>query len=151
MLCKLNWRSPIHIPRHALHEQKYTNKESAGPLVSSQERALVVARFNRSLCSSIGLRRISFVRASGESLRTVAFNLLRYKRDACFLDGQTRWRPVLPLPAPPRCPAVRRPVPTRPWYVQALDSSGDLTSDAPHARHVWKFQDLSPIDKSTDE
>ena len=35
-----------------------------------------------------------------------------------------RRHPVLPVPARPRRPAVRRPVPTRPGYVRVLDSTG---------------------------
>ena len=40
----------------------------------------------------------------------------------CFLGEQIRRRPVLTGPTPPRCPAVRRLDPTRPWYVRVLES-----------------------------
>ena len=49
--------------------------------------------------------------------------------DGCLLSETTRRRPVLPVPAPPRHPAVRRSAPTRPWYVRVLDSAG-------HAKHT---------------
>ena len=42
-------------------------------------------------------------------------------RDGSPLGGPIRRRPVLPSPAPPRRPAMRRPDPTRPWYVRILD------------------------------
>ena len=40
------------------------------------------------------------------------------------MDDATRRRPVLPVLAPPRRPAVRRPVLTRPWFVRVFDSTG---------------------------
>ena len=58
-----------------------------------------------SLCSSIGLQKISFVRASDETFRTVVYDALGGKREGYFLGGPTRRRPVLPRPASPR-PAV---------------------------------------------
>ena len=45
-------------------------------------------------------------------------------RDRCLLGEPIRRRPVLPGSAPPRCPAMRRPDPTRPWYVRVLESTG---------------------------
>ena len=36
----------------------------------------------------------------------------------CFLGGPTFRPHVLPGPVLPRCPAVRRPAPTRLWYVR---------------------------------
>ena len=42
-------------------------------------------------------------------------------RDSCLLRAPIRRRPV--LPTPPGCPAMRRPDPTRQWYVRVLDST----------------------------
>ena len=74
-------------PGHALHEKGLQRQTSVGTLVSSQERrAAVVPRINRgktadkpvvnrSLCSSIALHRISFVRGwNGEAPPQVAMN-----------------------------------------------------------------------------
>ena len=61
--------------------------------------------------------RISFACASGGSFRRVAFDALEAlggKRVDCTLGDPTCRRPVLPGPAPPRRPAVRRRTPTRP-------------------------------------
>ena len=76
---------------------------------------------NRTFCSSIGLHRISLVRASKETFRTGVFDALGGTRDGCLLGEPIRRRPVLPGPARP---AMRRPDPTRPWYVRVLDSTG---------------------------
>ena len=128
--CTMKWSaqmmSPnVVIPGHALHEKGLQRQIGDGTLVSSQERrALAVPlinrgtiagqpRVNRSFRSSIGLHRISFVRASEETSRTV-FGSLEGKREGCLLAGSTRRRPVLPSPAPPRRPAVRRPDRTGP-------------------------------------
>ena len=75
----------------------------------------------RGFCST-GLRRISLVRASEESFRTFVSDALEGTRDG-FLDEPIRRRPVLPDPARPRHPAVRRPHLTRPRYVRVLDST----------------------------
>ena len=110
-----------------------------GTLVNSQQRrALAVPVINRlstacqplvnrSLCSSIGLHSISLVRASRGTPRRSFFHRLGGKR-VCFLLGEQsrRRRPVLPVPARPRRPAGRRPVPTRPGYVRVLDSTGKI-------------------------
>ena len=52
------------------------------------------------------------------------FDALEGTRGACLLGEPIHQRPVLPDPAPPRCSAVRRPDPIRPWYVRILDSTG---------------------------
>ena len=44
----------------------------------------------------------------------VFLDRLEGKRDGCLLGEPTRRRPVLPVPAPPRRGAVRRPVPDPP-------------------------------------
>ena len=56
---------------------------------------------NRGFCSSIGLHRISLVRASGESLRRRIFDALEGTREARPQSEQFCWHPVLPDPAPP--------------------------------------------------
>ena len=53
----------------------------------------------------------------------VCFDRLKGMRESSILGESTRWRPVLPVFAPPRRPAVRRPAPTRSWYVQVLDAT----------------------------
>ena len=85
-------------------------------------------RVNRTFCSPIGLHRVYFVRASRDTSRRVFFDRLESVRDGCLLGEQIRRRPILLRPAPPRCPAVRRPVPTRPWYVRVLDSTNHLSN-----------------------
>ena len=69
----------------------------------------------------------SLVRASEESFKTVVFEALGDKRDACFLGGQTRRRPVRFGPARPGHPAVHRPAATQPWYVRVLNSTGEAS------------------------
>ena len=80
-------------------------------------------RVNRLFCSSCGLHGISFVRACKGMFKTVVSDALGGKRVNCVLGKQTRRRPVLPSPAPPRRPTLRRPEPIRPWYVRVLDST----------------------------
>ena len=102
------------------------DNEGVGPFVSSQERrAAVVPRVNHSLCSSIGLHRISLVRASGETFGTCVFDALQGTRDGCLLGEQFCRRPVLPGPAPPP-----RRAPPRPWppVVCFLDSTGSMVN-----------------------
>ena len=74
----------------------------------------------------VSLNRISFVRASEDSFRTVFLDALEVKRDGRLLGEPTRRRPVLLRPALPRHPAVRRPAPTRSWYVRVLDSTNQF-------------------------
>ena len=64
---------------------------------------------NRSLCSSIGLHRNSFVRASEETFRTVVYDAPESKRDSCVLCEPTRRRSTLPGTALPPRPAPSRP------------------------------------------
>ena len=113
----------------------YKDKKGDGPLVSSQEqRALLVPVVDRlstanqpvvrrSLCSPIGLHKISLVRASGESFRrrVCVFDALGGTRVSwanCSVGAQS-------YPTPPRHPAVR-PDSTRPWYVRVLNSTSGL-------------------------
>ena len=120
------------IPGHALHEEGLQRQIGVGTQVSSQERrAAVFPRINRlstdrqsRVCSSVGLHRISFVRASEDTFKTVTPDALEGKRAARLLGEPTRRRPVLPRPALPRRPAVHRSASTRPWYVRVLDSTG---------------------------
>ena len=54
----------------------------------------------------------SLVGASEETFRAIVFDALGDRRDACFLGGQTRRRPVRPGPArPPRRAPPRRDPP----------------------------------------
>ena len=83
---------------------------------------------NCGLCSSIGLHRISFVRASEEPFKTYVSDVSESKKDFCPPGDPTRQCPTLPPPTSPRRPAVRSLAPTRPWYVRVLDSTIDLDS-----------------------
>ena len=76
---------------------------------------------------------ISLVRAFEESFKTVVCDALASARVGCLLGEPIRRRPVLPGPAPPRRPAVRRPDPTRPWYVRVVDSTTLLNTKSEHA------------------
>ena len=75
------------------------------------------------------------------------------------VGGPTRRRPVLPVPAPPRRPAVLSPVPKCPWYVRVLDSTNlfmqnkfkycklgrldlDLRDDRPNCRRQLSWTTL---------
>ena len=112
------------IPGHALHEKGLQRQKGVGPLVSSQEhRALLVPQLNRlstgcqpivnrSLGSSIGLRRILLARASGETFRRRVFDALEGARDTCPLGELFCRRPALPgpTPLPRRAPRPEPPV-----------------------------------------
>ena len=112
-------------PGHALHEKGLQRQIGVGTLLSSQKRrALFVPRFNRTFCSSTGLHRISFVRASEETFTRVLFGTLSGTKERCPLGEPNRRRPFRPGPAWPRRRAVHRLAPTRPWYIRVLDSAG---------------------------
>ena len=66
---------------------------------------------NRGFCSSIDLHRISYVRASDQSFRTVVPDALGKRGVGCPLGEPTRRRPVLPGPVPPRRAPPRRDPP----------------------------------------
>ena len=93
------------------------------PGTKSGRRPADKPRVNHGFCSCVGLNGISFVRASGARSRTIVHDALGGRRGGCFLGGPTRRRPVLPGPAPPRRPALRRSYLFRPWYVQVSDST----------------------------
>ena len=105
----------FHVPGHALHEKglqrqlrrrRYIGQQ---PGMKSGRRPADKPWVNRGFCSSIGLHRVGFVRASRDTPRRVIFDRLGGARDGCLLGEPTRRRPVLPVPAPLRRPAVRRP------------------------------------------
>ena len=103
----------------------------------------LVNRSSTAVVFPIGLHRILFVRASGETFKTIFF-ALEGKREGCFLGEPTRRRSVLPRPAPPRpatppCAASPRParcmsgfwtgqvIPCLPeWVKHAPEPSGEL-------------------------
>ena len=100
----------------------YKDNTDVAKLVSSQERrAAVVPRVNRSLCSSIGLHRISLVRASGRRSEHVFSMLWRVRGMVVSWANRSVGVTSFAAPAPP--PAVRRLDPSRPWYVKVLDST----------------------------
>ena len=90
----------------SVHWSAARNKER----FSSRGYSAVQLRFNRGFCSSIGLHRISLVRASGETRKRV-FDALEGTREACFMVEQFCWHPVLPDPAPPLRRALRPEAP----------------------------------------
>ena len=115
-----------HFSRTCLARKGFTGtnrRRSIGqrPGTKSGRRPADKLRVDRSLCSSIGLHKISFVRSSEEPFRTVACDALEGTGDGCPRGEPTHRRPVLPGPAPPRRPAVR------PWHVWALRSGGRST------------------------
>ena len=67
---------------------------------------------NRGFCSSVGLNRISLVRAPGKMFRRCIFGALEGTGAACLLGEQFCWHPVLPDPAQPprRAPRPDPPV-----------------------------------------
>ena len=80
-------------PGHALHEKGLERKErrrSTGqqPGRKSASRPGDEPVVNRGFCSSIGLHRISLVRASGESLRRRVFDALENTRVSLGIDPQ---------------------------------------------------------------
>ena len=84
------------VPGHALHEKglQRQTKKNDGPLVSSQEeKALLVPLINRlssgDFVPTLGLHRISLVRASGEAFRRLVFDALEGTRDPCLLGDQS--------------------------------------------------------------
>ena len=67
---------------------------------------------NRSLCSFVGLHRVSFVRASEVMFGTVLFDALDGKRDGFFWANRPVGVPA--CPAPPCCTLPPRRPPSRP-------------------------------------
>ena len=60
---------------------------------------------------------ILIVLDSKETLVECVFDILEIIRDGCILGEPIHQRPVLPGPAPPRRPAVRRPDSIRSRYL----------------------------------
>ena len=113
---------------HALHEKGLQRQVGIGTLVSSQERrAAVVLVVNRTLCSPNGLHKISFVRASEESSKTVILDALEEKR-VVLSPGRTD-PPASHIAPPGHAPPPRRAPPRlpHPWHVRVLDSTGWYT------------------------
>ena len=73
--------------------------------------------------------------------RRLFFDCLGGGRVGCLLAGPTRRRPVLLVPAPPRRPAVRRPVQTCAFYSRILDSRSRIQNPSiPWAKPGWAAQ-----------
>ena len=111
----------FHIRGHALHEKglqgqirrRYIGqlpgtKSGRGP--ADKPRVLLLHRFTSGfLCSCFqGHVQEGCIRSSGEE-------------EGRLFPGQTDPSAARPRPAPPS--AMRRPVPTRPWYVRVLNST----------------------------
>ena len=136
-------------------------EKSNGPLVSSQEqRVLLVLQINRlstgcqpvvnrSLCSSIGLHRVSLVRASERRSGDVSSMPWRIRGTFSFVSWANSSVGVPSCPVPPRRPAVR-PDPTRPWYVRVFDSTS--FPDMPCVRGAYKDKkSLGPLVSSKEQ
>ena len=127
-----------YVPGHALCEEGLQRQNGDGTLIRSHDRREASSRggtadtlvVNRGFSSSVGLHRISFVRASGKSFKTFVFDalgVLEGMEDGCLLGEPTRRRRFLPGPALPRRLAVRQRTPTHPWYVRVLDATGMIS------------------------
>ena len=115
------------IPGPALHEKGLQRQQCVGPQVSSQDRrTLFISLANRTFGFSMDLYRISCVRSSEETFRTIVFDVLDCKRHGFLQVEPTRRRPscpALPCLAAPQC----APATTRLWYVRVLDATGRFT------------------------
>ena len=114
----LFWIRLSMIPEYALHEKglhatKRRRSTGQQPGTKSARGPSDEPLVSRSLCSPIGLHRISFVRVSGESLRTVFFDALGVKRVGLSpgRPSPSASRPAPPCPAPPPRSAPPRPDP----------------------------------------
>ena len=97
-----------------------TSKIEEPPIYDLRSRRLARRSFvagQPQFCSSSDLCMNSFVRAFTKMLRNVFSIVWRLKMDDCILGEPIRRRPVLPIPAPPRRPAMRCSASTPPWYV----------------------------------
>ena len=128
----------VSFPEHALHEKGLQRQLGVGTLVSNQgRRALVVPRVNRWFCSSVGLHRNSFVRASRDTPRRVFFDCREVSGTVASWANRLVGVPSCPSP-PRRRPAVRRPAPIRPWYVRVLDSRGSNYIPRRPEERIWR-------------
>ena len=126
-----------------MHEKGLQRQISIGTLVNSQERrAAVVLRTNRLSTASFAppsvLQRISFVRASEDTFRTVSS--MPWKAQGAVVGlwanrpvGVPSY-PVPPRPAAPSCAAPPRP---------ARGMSGFWTRQVPDIPAVFQFEDQS--------
>ena len=78
---------------------------------------------NGGFCSSVGFEYELDCSCFRRVVQDIFLDSLEGKREGCLRAGSTQRRPVLPSPAPPRRPAVRRPDPTGPWFVRVLGST----------------------------
>ena len=107
-------------PGHILHEKCLQRQQGAGPLVSSQETKSLFRPADKPLVkrgfrSSIGLHRISLVRASEQSFRTGLFDAFLGGCEGPLSPGRTDLsasRLARPRPAPPPRRAPPRPDPS---------------------------------------
>ena len=67
---------------------------------------------NRGFCSFVGFKYELNCSCFRRDVQDNVLDSLGGKREGCPRAGSTQRRPVLPSPAPPRRPAVRRPDPT---------------------------------------
>ena len=101
------------VPGHALHAKVLQKHKGVGPLFSCHaQRACFVPQLNRlsttgqqfiSFLHLFCANKVSFVRASGKTLKRLFFDPLESTRDLFFLGEKFCWHPILPNPArPPR-------------------------------------------------
>ena len=147
-----------------LHEKGSLRQKGVGSLVSSQEQRMLLVplikrgwtadetRVNREFSSSIGLHRISFVLASGETFRRRFFDALKGTREACLFGEQFCWHPVLPDSAPSPRRAPRPDPPARDmsgfWTRQVgLDMYIELLSYIAQIETLSIYRDLFFLNK----
>ena len=116
------------IPGHALHDKVYARQVGVGPLVSNRKRrALLAPQIRRGSIADFVppsvYNWISFCSCIRRIVRDICAPCLRGQRGQLSLGRSDSSVPVLPGCAPPRCSAVRRPDPTRIWYVRVLGST----------------------------
>ena len=116
---------------HDLHVNGLQRQIYVGTLVSSQERKNAFRPADQSLVkcwSTADFVPLSVLKKldcpfTRRDIQESFLDSLENKSEGCLLAGSTSRRPVLSSPTLPRCSAVRRPDPTRPWCVRVLDST----------------------------
>ena len=132
------------IPGHALHEESLQRQLGDGTLFSNQKRrAAFVLRIKRLPTG----RQPVVVFLHRFTWGFVCSCFQRHAQGGCLLPsggyegrfspGRTDPSASLSRPAPPRCPAVRRSVLTRPWYVLVSGSTGYVIPG-----HPWDEKSL---------
>ena len=110
----------VRVPGHALHEKGFQDTGQQ-PGTKSAFRPGDKPLVNRGFCSSVGFKYYLDCSCFRIDVQDSLLDSLEGKREGCLRAGSTRRRPVLPSPAQPRRPAVRRPEPTGQLCVWVVD------------------------------